>query len=137
MHTRPDHSRGHVTSPSGFRMEREFSQMDASRREFPLREDAGSQHTAGSSLAVFVSAVTRPEQVDRRKIDTMARAPIPTRARKRPTSQRYDEQRPVLQLPLESPAWRDPVREPEPSEPSEPSERREGERGIAVIDFYI
>jgi hypothetical protein len=50
--------------------------------------------------------------------------PGPSRARKR----QYDEQRPVLQLPLESPSWREP----------EGTERREDrERGVAVIDFYI
>jgi hypothetical protein len=67
----------------------------------------------------------------------MARAIIPTvrpgptgpsRARKR----QYDEQRPVLQLPLESPSYR----EPEAAERREDRER-ERERGIAVIDFYI
>lgn len=62
----------------------------------------------------------------------MARAPIPTRARKRPTSDRYDDQRPVLQLPLESPSYREPASEPDRSE-----RREEGERGIVVIDFYI
>ncbi|MFV8754378.1 hypothetical protein ACNOYE_27850 [Nannocystaceae bacterium ST9] len=64
----------------------------------------------------------------------MARAPIPTRARKRQTSVPYDEQRPVLQLPLESPAWREP-----PSGESDRSEPTVDERprGIAVIDFYI
>ncbi len=63
----------------------------------------------------------------------MARAPIiPTRARKRQTSVQYDEQRPVLQLPLESPSWRAPA-----SEPDETERREERERGIAVIDFYI
>lgn len=61
----------------------------------------------------------------------MARASIPT-TRKRPASARYDEQRPVLQLPLESPRWREPASEPERSE-----RREETERGVAVIDFYI
>lgn len=63
----------------------------------------------------------------------MARAPI-SRARKRQTSVQYDEQRPVLQLPLESPAWREPPSEPEGTERSQDQVR---ERGIAVIDFYI
>jgi hypothetical protein len=42
----------------------------------------------------------------------------------------YDEQRPVLQLPLERPEWREP---PEPDGQAEP----ERERGVAVIDFFI
>jgi hypothetical protein len=63
----------------------------------------------------------------------MARAPHPlTRARKRQTSVQYDEQRPVLQLPLESPSWREPASEPERSDRSE-----DRDRGIAVVDFYI
>ncbi len=62
----------------------------------------------------------------------MARAYIPTRARKRQTSIQYEEQRPVLQLPLESPIWRAPASEPDQAERSE-----DRERGIAVIDFYI
>jgi hypothetical protein len=56
----------------------------------------------------------------------------PARARKRQTSVEHDEQRPVLQLPLESPVWREPASEPGGSERSE-----DRERGIAVIDFYI
>jgi hypothetical protein len=63
---------------------------------------------------------------------TSTTRPVPTRARKRQTSVQYDDQRPVLQLPLESPSWREPSSEPDRSERHE-----DRERGIAVIDFYI
>ena len=58
----------------------------------------------------------------------MARSVSITRPRKR-QPQHQDEQRPVLQLPLERPVWRAPV-EREQVEPDR-------ERGVAVIDFYI
>jgi hypothetical protein len=62
--------------------------------------------------------------------------PTGARKRQRQTSVQYDEQRPVLQLPLESPSWREPPSEPQGSDHG--SERIEDrERGIAVIDFYI
>lgn len=63
----------------------------------------------------------------------MARFPIHNRARKRQPSVQYDDQRPVLQLPLESPGWR----EPPASDPDRPERNEDRERGIAVIDFYI
>lgn len=62
----------------------------------------------------------------------MARSVSINRPRKRPTSRRqsYIEQRPVLQLPLEAPVWREP--------PSNREERsRDSERGVAVVDFFI
>jgi hypothetical protein len=61
----------------------------------------------------------------------MARSVSITRPPKRPRAKDkvWDEPRPVLQLPLERPAWREPV-EPDQAEPDR-------ERGVAVIDFYI
>ena len=57
----------------------------------------------------------------------MARSVSITRPRKHPP-QHQDEQRPVLQLPLQRPEWREPDRgQAEPDR----------ERGVAVIDFYI
>jgi hypothetical protein len=63
----------------------------------------------------------------------MARSVSIHRPRKRqPKQPKYhDEQRPVLQLPLDRPDWRDPV------ERGQAEPERERERGIAVIDFYI
>jgi hypothetical protein len=58
----------------------------------------------------------------------MARSVSITRSRKR-QPKHLDEPRPVLQLPLERPVWR------EPSDPGQVEPERE--RGIAVIDFYI
>ena len=55
----------------------------------------------------------------------MARHIPVNRPRKRPSI----EERPVLQLPLEAPQWREPPRR----EQAKP----EGERGVAVIDFFI
>lgn len=59
----------------------------------------------------------------------MARSVSIPRPRKRQPKQ-YDEQRPVLQLPLVQPEWREPAK---PAEQAEPDR----ERGVAVIDFYI
>lgn len=63
----------------------------------------------------------------------MARSVI-SNPRKRQPKRRYAEERPVLQLPLEAPQWREP--------PSRNEGREEGrtpatERGVAVIDFFI
>jgi hypothetical protein len=58
----------------------------------------------------------------------MARSVSITRPRKR-QPQHHDEPRPVLQLPLERPEWR------EPSEPGRAEPERD--RGVVVIDFYI
>ena len=59
----------------------------------------------------------------------MARSPSINRPRTRKPHRYQDEQRPVLQLPLERPEWREPI-ERGRSEP-------ETDRGVAVIDFYI
>ena len=59
----------------------------------------------------------------------MARSETIIRPRKRHSQQHHDEPRPVLQLPLERPVYRDPIVRDEIE-----SER---ERGVAVIDFYI
>ena len=58
----------------------------------------------------------------------MARSLSITRPRKR-QPKHHDEQRPVLQLPLERPVWR------EPSDRGQAEPDRE--RGVAMIDFYI
>lgn len=58
----------------------------------------------------------------------MARSLSITRPRKR-QPKHVDEQRPVLQLPLERPDWREPIERGQ----AEP----DWERGVAVIDFYI
>lgn len=60
----------------------------------------------------------------------MARSLSITRPRKR-QPKHVDEPRPVLQLPLERPAWRDP----DTVERGEAQPERE--RGVALIDFYI
>jgi hypothetical protein len=60
----------------------------------------------------------------------MARSLSITRPRKR-QPKHVDEPRPVLQLPLERPDWRDP--DPVERGQAEP----ERERGVALIDFYI
>ena len=57
---------------------------------------------------------------------TMARHIPVNRPRKR---HHRVEERPVLQLPLEAPQWREPPRKEEA--------KAECERGIAVIDFFI
>jgi hypothetical protein len=59
----------------------------------------------------------------------MARSLSITRPRKR-QPKHVDEPRPVLQLPLERPDWREPPVERGQAEP-------ERERGVALIDFYI
>jgi hypothetical protein len=58
----------------------------------------------------------------------MARSVSITRPPKR-QPHLHDAPRPVLQLPLERPVWREP---PEREQPE--SDR---ERGVVVIDFYI
>lgn len=56
----------------------------------------------------------------------MARSPS---IHKHPRPKRpQHEERPVLQLPLARPDWREPVIEDEDKTP---------ERGVAVVDFYI
>ncbi len=60
----------------------------------------------------------------------MARSVSITRPRKR-QPKHHDEQRPVLQLPLERPDWREPVT------PDRGQAEPDRERGVAVIDFYI
>jgi hypothetical protein len=76
-------------------------------------------------VAASVGVVTsdRPNEAD-----IMARTVSITRSRKR-QPKHHEEQRPVLQLPLERPDWRDPVERGQ----AEP----ERERGVALIDFYI
>lgn len=59
----------------------------------------------------------------------MARSVSITRPPQR-QPKRYDEQRPVLQLPLHQPEWREP---PEADEQA----KQDRERGVAVIDFFI
>lgn len=60
----------------------------------------------------------------------MARSVSITRPRKR-KPKHHDEQRPVLQLPLERPDWRGyPEQDRGKAEPDH-------DRGVAVIDFYI
>ncbi|NVB41492.1 hypothetical protein G6O69_26880 [Pseudenhygromyxa sp. WMMC2535] len=54
-----------------------------------------------------------------------------TRRRDHHPLPRFEEQRPVLQLPLESPQWREPAR------PGAGSDEGKDQRGVAVIDFYI
>ena len=49
--------------------------------------------------------------------------------RKRQSPRRRVEERPVLQLPLQAPVWREP--------PSREQAKPESERGVAVIDFFI
>jgi hypothetical protein len=61
---------------------------------------------------------------------TMARSVSINRPRKRQPQRRHVEERPVLQLPLEPPAWREPPSREESREPT-------NERGVAVIDFFI
>lgn len=48
--------------------------------------------------------------------------------RKRQSPRRVEE-RPVLQLPLQAPVWREP--------PTREEAKPESERGVAVIDFFI
>jgi hypothetical protein len=64
----------------------------------------------------------------------MAHSVSINRPRKRKPAPRYIEERPVLQLPLEAPQWRDP-----PSRDRlEPDTTDRGrDRGVAVIDFFI
>ena len=52
-----------------------------------------------------------------------------SKPRKRQPRHRHAEERPVLQLPLEPPQWREPSHESR----KEP----DSERGVAVIDFFI
>ncbi|MCA9697779.1 MAG: hypothetical protein KC431_09670 [Myxococcales bacterium] len=59
----------------------------------------------------------------------MARSTI-TRPRKRQRQPLFEEQRPVLQLPLAQPEWRAP-------EVARDERERDRERGVAVVDFYI
>lgn len=49
--------------------------------------------------------------------------------RKRQSPRRRVEERPVLQLPLQAPVWREP--------PTREEAKPESERGVAVIDFFI
>lgn len=61
----------------------------------------------------------------------MARSVSITRPRKR-QPKHLDDQRPVLQLPLEAPQWRERSEQSRgQAEPEQP------ERGVALIDFYI
>ena len=60
----------------------------------------------------------------------MARSVSITRPRKR-QPKHQEEQRPVLQLPLEAPDWR------ERSDRGQGQAEPERERGVVVIDFYI
>jgi len=60
----------------------------------------------------------------------MARSVSITRPPRQPGQPHlHDAPRPVLQLPLERPEWREPVKRDQPE-----SDR---ERGVVVIDFYI
>lgn len=63
----------------------------------------------------------------------MAHSVSINRPRKRQPAPRYIEERPVLQLPLEPPQWREPPNR----DHSEPHTDRGVDRGVAVIDFFI
>jgi hypothetical protein len=60
----------------------------------------------------------------------MARSVSINRPRQRPSRRTRLEERPVLQLPLEAPVWREPPTKREDS-------RHDSERGVAVVDFFI
>jgi hypothetical protein len=84
----------------------------------------------GLQVALFVSTVTP----DRHREDgTMAHSVSIHRPRKHKPAPRFVEERPVLQLPLEAPQWR----EPPDRERSNPQIDRETHRGVVVIDFFI
>ncbi|PRP90597.1 hypothetical protein ENSA5_64000 [Enhygromyxa salina] len=59
----------------------------------------------------------------------MAHSVSINRPRKRQPRRHQEQERPVLQLPLEAPQWRDPPTR----EQSEPRT----DRGVAVVDFFI
>lgn len=59
----------------------------------------------------------------------MARSVINT-PRKRQSKRQSVEERPVLQLPLAQPQWREPPSFDQERQPS-------GDRGVVVIDFFI
>jgi hypothetical protein len=106
-----------------------------SGREFPRWRLRASEHTLGLKVAASVGVVTSDQRsypharaAGLNGADIMARSVSITRSRKR-QPKHHEEQRPVLQLPLERPDWRDPV-ERDQAEP-------ERERGVALIDFYI
>lgn len=64
----------------------------------------------------------------------MARSVSITRPRKR-QPKHQEEQRPVLQLPLEAPDWRE--RDERRHEQGRGQAEPDRERGVALIDFYI
>lgn len=81
----------------------------------------------GLRVALLVSKVTSDLQKEE---TTMASSvSINRRPRRRSPQPRRAEQRPVLQLPLEPPQWR----EPKPREQIE----QDTDRGVAVVDFFI
>ncbi|GEM_PF-2893115 len=90
-----------------------------------MRWECNRAYILGLRVASTVSEVTKDRCEETLH---MARAPSPKHIRiPRPAQQ--EEQRPVLQLPLARPQWR------EPKTDQEPEVKRE--RGIAVVDFYI
>ena len=103
-----------------------ISKAASSGREFPVSQGKASDRTLGLGVASSVSTVTPGQS---KEADTMARSTI-TRPRKRQRQPLFEEQRPVLQLPLAQPEWRAP-------EVARDERERDRERGVAVVDFYI
>lgn len=103
-----------------------ISVASSSEREFPKHQGKASDRTLGLGVASSVSVVTPGQS---KEADTMVRSTI-TRPPKRQRQPRFEEQRPVLQLPLAQPEWRAP-------EVAREERDRDLERGVAVVDFYI
>lgn len=111
---------GHVPQKPG------ISCGSASGRELARQAWATRELGPGPRVAQLYGTVI---PTTKREDASMARSVIPN-PRKRQPKRRYAEERPVLQLPLEAPQWREP--------PSREEGRTPGtERGVAVIDFFI
>jgi len=109
----------------------DFSKLSESGPKLECRGEARSESALGLAFAHLDRQVP-PDQ----KEHAMARSITNKQPRKRPSTRRYVEERPVLQLPLEAPVWREPPsREPERAKPERA--KPESDRGIAVIDFFI
>ncbi len=82
------------------------------------------QHASKRGLDVAII----PEQaIEAGKETSMSR--VSKYPRKCSSHRRQTEERPVLQLPLQAPAWREP--------PAQESAKPESERGVVVVDFFI
>lgn len=101
-----------------------ISAVGASRRELQGSWLKSREFESGVQIAYYQQSDAAARQGEDK---TMARS-IPV-SRPRTRQHRQVEERPVLQLPLDAPQWREP--------PQREQAKPDSERGVAVIDFFI